>query len=351
MLLYLLVITVILSVGTSAFCSVMEAALYAVPLAHVKYLADSGSSSGKILLDFKENISRPIAAILILNTIANTAGAAVAGGVVVELYGEPGVAVFSVVFTLMILYFSEITPKQIGVSYCRLIAPLMTYPLLFFTRVFAPLVAVSEFVSKLLSKGSQEQKVSQEEVVSMAQLGTEEGVLDRLEGSVIRNVIGLDRLTPHDILTPRVVVSRLDESMQVGEVLETISGWEHSRVPLYVECEPDMVTHYVLQRDIYRALLEGDKSRLLKEFARELKVIPEYMRLDKLIVEMFRDGEHICSVIDEHGGFAGIVTLEDIIEEVVGREIVDEYDKVKDLRSYAKTLHSQKQKRRESEES
>jgi CBS domain containing-hemolysin-like protein len=184
----------------------------------------------------------------------------------------------------------------------------------------------------------------------MAQLGTEEGVLDRLEGSVIRNVIGLDQLTPHDIMTPRVVVFRLDESMGVGEVSETISSWEHSRVPLYVEHDPDMVTHYILQRDIYRALVQGEEQRLLKEFARELKVIPEFVRIDKLLVEMFRDGEHICSVIDEHGGFAGLVTLEDIIEEVVGREIVDEYDKVRDLRSYAKTLHTQKQKVRESEE-
>ncbi|RMG43014.1 MAG: HlyC/CorC family transporter [Candidatus Dadabacteria bacterium] len=350
-MIYILIISVAISVIVSASCSLMEASLYAVPVAHVRHLAKSESLVGKLLLQLKEEVSRPIAAILILNTIANTAGASVAGWAVGELYGQHVLAVFSVLFILTILFFSEIIPKTVGVVYCREVAKATAVPLYLLVRILTPLIVVSEGISKAINRsGDARPIVSHHEVLTMAEIGTEEGALDRLEGSVIKNVIGLDQLLVRDVLTPRVVVFRLEENTKLEDIEEDILNWTFSRVPLYSESDPDHLNRYVTQRDVYRELLKGNKSVRLKDISRKLPSIPELMRVDQLLLQMFEQREHICAVVDEHGGLAGIITLEDIIEEIVGREIVDEYDTVSDLRTFAKILkvaRTRKKKRKQ----
>ncbi len=344
-MLTLVVITAV-SLSLSFFCSIMEAALLTVPYAHVKHVADQGSRAGKKLLEFKEDIRSPIAAILLLNTVSHTIGSAVGGALVAEMFHtDSAVLAFSVIFTLALLYLAEIPPKELGVVYCRTLSVWMTYPLAFFIKLFWPLIKLSEALARFVAGDDEEPSVSLAEVLSVAAIGSEEGVLDRLEGSVIKNIIGLDRKLVKDILTPRVVVFRLEENTLVADVEEDILTWNHTRIPLYPEDEPDRIERYVLQRDVFRALVRKQNEMPLKDLARPLTTISSLMRADQLLLQMFEKREHICAVVDEHGGFAGIVTLEDVIEEIVGREIVDESDLVSDLRSYARSMYARKTKK------
>ncbi len=333
-----------LSLLLSFMCSMMEAALLTVPYAHVKHLADSGSKAALRLLEFKDDIRKPIAAILLLNTVSHTVGAAVGGAIVAEHFGDMIVVGFSVLFTLMILYLSEIPPKELGVVYSKPISLYMTPLLSFLIKAFYPFIWISEFIAKFVGGNNDEPSVSLAEVLSLAAIGSEEGVLDRLEGSVIRNIIGLDRRSVKDILTPRVVVNRLQDDLKIEDIKEDILTWNHSRIPLFPEDEPDKIERYVLQRDVFRSLVRGNSDSLLKDLSRPLNTVPEQMRADQLLLQMFEKREQICAVVDEHGGFAGIVTLEDIIEEIVGREILDESDLISDLRSYARSLYNRRTK-------
>jgi CBS domain containing-hemolysin-like protein len=322
----------------------MEAALFAVPIAHVKHLADSGSRSGRILMGFKEELGRPIAAILILNTISNTIGASVAGAIVASQYDQRAVIIYSLLFTTLILCFSEIIPKHLGATHSKTVSPYIARPLLLLIKLFAPCIAVTNLLSSAFGFSEGEASVSEDEVLSLTKLGREEGVIDHLEGSVIRNIIGLDRLLVKNILTPRVVVFRIAEDTKAGELSSELSTWNHTRVPLYEPGSSDKISSYIIQRDIFRSLVGGDEEKRLSELSRPITTVSEFMRVDKLLLQMFELRETICSVVDEHGDFAGIVTLEDIIEEIVGREIVDEYDLVSDLRSYARILNEKSKK-------
>ncbi|MBX7138987.1 MAG: hemolysin family protein [Oligoflexia bacterium] len=345
---YALVAVVLGSLAVSAICSLVEAAIYAVPVSHVKALADSGSKAGLALQRFKEDIARPISLILLINTMANALGPLVCGWLVGELFENSGYAVgiFSLGFAAAILIIGELIPKTAGVVYCKPVSTVAALPISFLIKLFYPLIRFSEIIHQLLPHNEDAPTVSHEEVLSMAAIGTEEGALDDFEGSVISNVIGLDKLLVKDVLTPRVVVFRLAETTAVGALKNEITGWQFTRIPIFSVEDPDHLTGYVTQRDIYRVLIEGNEQQSLKELARELQTVPELMRVDKLLLRMFEQKEHICAVADEHGSLAGIITLEDIIEEIVGKEIVDEYDAVSDLRSYAKILRVAKRRNR-----
>ncbi len=345
-MLSLLLAFVALSITTSAICSLIEAAVYAVPLGYVKHLADTKSGSGKLLLKLKQEMAKTISAILMLNTISNTMGPAVAGWMVGSIFGADPywVGGYSILMTMMVLFFGEILPKTLGVIYCRPIARAAARPLALLLHIFSPFIWISLKAQEVLISDAAEPSVSSEEVVSLASIGRDEGSLDQLEGSVIKNVIGLDKVLVRDVLTPRVVVFRLPASAKIAELVNEIKDWRFTRIPLYEENDPDHLIGYVTQRDIYREIIAGPGEKRLKDKARKLKTWPELMRVDELLVKMFDDNEHICAVVDEHGALAGIITLEDIIEEIVGREIVDEYDAVSDMRSFAKLMRLSKRK-------
>lgn len=331
-----LIVSVAISIGVSALCSLIEAALYAVPLAYARHLAESDSRAGKVLLEFKNSMGRPIAAILILNTVAHTAGASVSGWAVGEVFGSAYLLLFSILYTLAVLYISEILPKVIGVVYCRGVATAVALPLRTIVTLTAPLIRISEFISNRIEHGSETQSLSAQEFLTMTELGTEEGALDHLEGSIVRNIVGLDQVLVKDVLTPRVVVYRLEETKTFADVEQEITECNYTRVPLFSQSNPDFLSGYVTQRDILRELLKGNRSRTLKDILRPIPTVPELLRVDKLLLQMFEEREHICAVVDEHGGLSGIITLEDIVEEIIGQEIVDEYDTVSDMRTFAK---------------
>lgn len=346
-MLLILALVVLAAVFCSCCCSLTEAALLSVPLPHVKSLADEGSYRARVLLELKEDLNRPISAVLILNTVANTIGAAVAGAIVAKEYDETHVIVFSIFFTVLILFCGEILPKQMGVKFAKTIAPHLAIPLSWIIWLLSPLIWIIKVISGYFSgRNIAEPAVSQAEVLSMAELGREEGVIDQFEDSVIRNVIELDRLLAKDVLTPRVVVFRLEEDRTIASTKDEIVNWAHTRIPLYNEENPDSITGYITQRDLFRALISGDEDQKILTLARPITTVPEFMRVDKLLLHMFEMRESICAIVDERGGFAGIVTLEDILEEIVGREIVDEYDYVSDLRSYAQIVSRSKKNRK-----
>lgn len=337
-----LLIALSVSIGVSFLCSLMEAGLYAVSYPYVRSRAESGDRVGRILQRFKDDMGKPIAVILILNTVAHTAGAAVSGWAVGELYGSRMLLPFSIAYTLAVLYLSEILPKLIGVVYPKVVASAAAIPLVMLIRLLYPLIWISDLLTRKIHPGKKGQ-TSTQEVLSMAEMGIEEGALDRLEGSVIANIINLDRRLVREVMTPRVVVVRAPEGSLLAEVREMMESWAFSRIPLCSAENPDSLTGYVTQRDVLWELLRGNEERTLKEIARPLKIAPELLQCDKLLLQMLEQKEHIYAVVDEHGGLAGIITLEDILEEIVGHEIVDEYDSVSDMRGLARLLGLRRQ--------
>lgn len=325
-MLVLLVLIVFFTVCTSFLCSMTEAALYSVPQAHLRHMSEQGSRTAKIMLRLKEEISRPIAAVLIINTFANVLGPSFAGVMVVTLWGEDGLVIFSVLLGLAILFLGEITPKILGAHFSKELVGIIAVPLAFLVSILSPLIRVTQCISRRLEQSTSEPRVSHHEVLSLAAIGQEEGSLDNFEGSVIANVIGLDQLLVRDVMTPRTSVFRADQNMILSEVRDQIGDWSFTRVPLFDPNEPEHLNGYVLQRDLHRALLRGEESRTLFDFRRKLKTVPEVMRSDRLLTEMFDEREQIAAAVDEFGGLAGIITIENILEEVVGREIIDEYD-------------------------
>ncbi len=338
----ILIITLIVSIGVSFLCSLMEAAFYAISMPYVQYEAKKGSKSGKLLLDFKEDMGKPISAILILNTVAHTAGASVAGWATGEVFGPNALLPFSVAYTLAILYLSEILPKLVGVVYSKTVAKFFAFPLLWLIKILSPLIHISDWLAKKIKSNHKEEEVSPEEMLSMAEIGTKEGSLDNLEGAVIENIIELDQILIRTVMTPRTVVVRFLETLTLNEISSRLNTLAFSRIPLYDQEEPDTLTGYVTQRDILLELVKGNKEKKLEELARPLKVVPDLMRCDSLLLDMFNSNEHLYSVVDEYGGLAGIITLEDVIEKIVGHEIVDEYDAVSNLRAVARLLRFKK---------
>lgn len=343
--LFIILLAGALGLSISFFCSLMEASLFAVPLAYVRHKADQGSRAGAILLRFKEEMGDPIAAVLIFNTISHTAAAAVVGARAAEVWGDSSLIWVSAIYTLMILFISEIFPKQVGVLYARQVSFIIAWPLYALIKISYPMIVVTKFVDHMLKKNEEQPAVTRQEVVSMAEIGREEGVLHPFAATAIHNLVGLDKKRVRDVLTPRVVVFRLAAQRNLGSVRLELPSWNYSRIPLFDEEFEDRILGFVLQREISNALLRNEDEKVLGDFVRPISVVPEIMDLQSLFHHFQDTREHICSVVDEHGTFVGLVTLEDLLEEILGSEIVDESDLVTDLRSYAKVLFEEKRRR------
>jgi CBS domain containing-hemolysin-like protein len=332
----LFVLTVVLAMVISAACSLTEAALYSVRLPYVRKLAESGSPSGRILARFKENMERPIAAILILNTIANTAGAAIAGAEATALFG-PGVLIgFSIAFTLAVLFISEIVPKILGVVYNRPVAHALALPLNGLVALFHPLLLLVETVSKQLRPRGPVIAFPEDEVRQMAMLSAEEGSILRFEAELVKNALALDQVTAKDIMTPRTVVQKLSRDSTVREASQEIKDWTFSRIPLYDPEDQEKWVGMVLSRDILNALAHDRFDQKLATLSRPLDFVHERTRGHVLLRDFLRTRRHLSAVVDEYGSVVGIVSLEDILESVLGQEIMDEVDVTADLQALAK---------------
>ena len=323
----------------SFMCSLFEAALYSVPIGHIESLAKTGSVSGRLLKKFRENVDVPIAGILSLNTIAHTGGAALAGAAAAEVLGEPWLPHFSVVFTLVILLFSEIIPKTIGVVYARHLVSLIAYPIQFLIWIQAPIIWLCQFVTRLISHGKVEHVVSSEELIALVNMGRHAGTINAEEGSAIQNILLLKEKTVQEIMTPRTVIYSLQAQQKVNEVLQ-IGVPSYSRIPIVDEDAEDVVG-IVYRRDILSSAAEGREDIPIQSLSRGAHFVVETLALDRVLRMFLERRQHLFVVIDEYGGLAGVVTLEDVLEEIIGREIVDETDEVVDLRELARRRRRQ----------
>lgn len=343
-----LVVAVGLAVSISAMCSLFEAVLYSVPVGYIEALAESGRTSGRILKALRDRVDRPIAAILSLNTIANTAGAAIAGAAAVKVFGDDRLVWFSVFFTLAILVLSEVIPKTLGVVYARPLASPVARPLLALVWIFRPIIWFTSQLTALMTRGSAQPDVSVEEITVLAKLGLQAGTLDAGKAAVIENILSLDERDVRDIMTPRTVMSSLSASLTLGELKDSqkLAGvFDHSRVPVF-DKDADDVVGMVLRRDVLTAMAEDKFDRRLEEFMRPVDFIAETLSVNRLLRRLLETGQHLVLVIDEYGGLAGLVTLEDVLEEILGIEIVDEFDPAVDMRELAHRRRQQSMEKR-----
>ena len=331
----LLLVYVALAIGVSFLCSIMEAVLLSTTPSYVAALERDDHAIGERLRQYKEDIDQPLAAILSLNTIAHTVGAAGAGAQAAIVFGEAWIGVISAVLTLLILVFSEIIPKTLGAVYWRTMAPTVVRLLTPISFSMWPFVKLSKGLSYLLADGEERVSFSREEFTALAELGEEEGVFEEKESHILRNLFRFNSLRVKDVMTPRTVMFDLMEDQTVGEVIEKHDEFRFSRIPVYRK-NRDNVTGYVLKDALLLRAAQEDLDLPLSELVREILVVQASLPLPDVLERMLDHLEHIALVVDEYGGVAGIVTMEDVVETLLGMEIVDEADSVEDMQALAR---------------
>ena len=319
----------------SAACSLFEAVLYSVPLAHIDTLERAGQPAGPVLRRLRAHVDRPIAAILSLNTVANTGGAALAGAIASNVLGSVWIGYFSAAFTLAILVLSEIIPKTAGVVYARQLAGPIAAPLQALVVAFAPIIWLSRRLTSLVAAGKAADRVSDEELLMIVRRGLSSGDLKPHEADVISNVLALEAKTAAEVMTPRTVLFTLPTATGVAEAAADRQLLRHSRVPVYDE-DPDDIVGLVHRHDILRAAAKDEFETTLDQIMRRVLFVVGTAKLDHLLRVFLEQRQHLMVVTDEFGSVSGIVTLEDVLEEILGREIVDEFDQVADLRAFAR---------------
>ncbi len=337
-----LVLAILTAVFISFICSLSEASLFAISPAYVRLLSEKKGRVGKVLVKLKENMDKPISAILIINTIANVSMASIAGVKAYELWGEKGSLYVTVVFTFMILFFGEIVPKVFGVTYNRGATKIYVLPLKFAMNILLPFVWLIVQFSSLLRGKTKIAQAPEEEILAMAKISEEEGSILPIEKKIIIHALQLDNVTAESIMTPRTVMVVENGDKTLKEIQDKAITWRYSRIPIY-EKEVDNITGIVLRRNVITSITkEGFVDKTLKEISNSLHFVPEMMTGDKLLAEFLTRKSHLFGVVDEYGEVLGIVTLEDVLEALIGTEIVDETDAVVDLQKLAKAKWQQK---------
>ena len=322
-----------LALFLSFLCSLLEAVLLSTPASYSSILSKQNASQGDRLERFKENINRPLAAILTLNTFAHTLGAAGVGAQTLELYGESSVAIASGILTLLILVFSEIIPKTIGSVYWRGLignTTLIIEVLIFFTY---PLVLLAEYISNF---GEDEATVTREEVIAMAEMGEDEGVLEEQETDIIENTLKLKDVKAKDIMTPRSVIFAVNSDFTVGQVLEEHETLDFTRIPIF-EGNLDAIKGMVNRYEIINRKADDQFSTRMHEISQEVPFVNENDPIDKVLEVFIKNRDHMALVKDNGHILTGLITLEDAIETILGQEIVDEHDSVVDMRDLAES--------------
>ena len=343
----LLILFFLLSVGVSFVCSILESVLLSVNMSYVAVLEKESPSVGKLLRLHKENISKSIASILILNTVANTLGAAAVGAQASILFGNDAVVIVSMIMTFAILFFSEIIPKTIGAVYWKQLAPFSAHLIRIFIWLTYPIILTTLFVTDKISKGKDESNtLTKEELLESMLISEDEGVIDEKESDVIENILNLDNIKVGEILTPRSVVFALDESMTIKEVIETKPAiFKFSRIPVYRESIEEVVG-LVLTKKIFEQALQDDNVTL-GSIRKDIFSINENIPVSKALDLFISKKDHMFLVMDNYDQTEGIVTLEDCVETILGVEIMDESDTTADMRELAKLKMKQKRKAKE----
>ena len=330
-----LLLYIVFALAVSFLCSIWEAAMLSTPVSHIELLVQQGSEAGSIMQRLRQNVEHPISAILTLNTIAHTAGAVGAGAEADAIFGSEFSGIIAAVLTLLILVFSEIIPKTLGAVYAKPLTPFTAYSLRVLLFVFAPAVFAFEFLTRAMRPSEDAPTVTRSELQVLARISAEEGGIQERENRIVSNLLQLADVQVETIMTPRTVVMMFQQEQTVGEVMQLHKFLPYSRIPVYGDSADD-INGYVLRHEIYMRAAADEYQLKMREIARELQVVPETNSVAKVLDEFIAKQDHIFLVIDEYGGTAGLITLEDTVETLLGIEILDESDRVADLRQLAR---------------
>jgi len=330
-----LILFVVVAVGVSFVCSLLESAFLSMSPGFVAAAVETKAAYAPKLQELKKHSNDALAAILILNTIANTIGATGAGAQALKVFGEPWVAVFTAVLTLAILVISEIIPKSFGNAYWRALAPVVVRTLWFLVKLLSPFVKLSGVLTRALTRNVPTEGMSREEIQALGEIGFEAGAIDEDELNVLKNLWGFEHLKASSVMTPRPVIYALSGETSIEQAVESLAENKFSRIPLFGS-SLDELEGFVLRSDILLEAARGDSSRPISAFERELLLVPENASLRIVVEQMVDRHDHIAGVVDEYGVPAGVVTLEDILETLLGTEILDEKDEIEDLQGWAR---------------
>ena len=339
----LLLLYLFTALGISFLCSILEAVLLSIPMSFVTMLEQEGRPGAALLKKYKQNIDKPISAILSLNTIAHTVGAAGVGAQSEMIFGSEFFALTSAILTLLILVVSEIIPKTIGAACWRSLAIPSAHIIHILVFITYPLVLISEVITHIFSPKKHQASVSREEVSAMVTVGAEEGVLEKKENRMIQNLLKLDDVKARDIMTPSSVVEMAEENMTLKEFYRNEAFRTYSRIPIYNDENDDYIKGYVLRQYILEKLAEDKFDLKLSDIVRPILTFQETEPVSNIWEKLLATKEHISIIIDEYGCFRGIVTMEDVIETMLGTEIVDEKDKVTDMQEFAREKWQEQQ--------
>lgn len=323
------------ALAISFLCSFLEAILLSTPASYIAMKESEGAKGAKLLKELKTNIDRPISAILSLNTVAHTIGAAGVGAEAVKVFGEEYFGVISAVLTILILILSEIIPKTIGATYWRTLSIPAAKVIQVLIYISYPLVWLSEIITKMVSNKSNDTSVSREEVIAMINTGVEEGVIEGEESRVFQNITKLKNLKVGDVMTPHIVTEIACSELSLKEFYEVDSYKPYSRIPIY-EDDEEVITGYVILKDLLEKVADDDFTTKVKDIQRPIIAVNIADSLSSAWERMLENREHILLVTDDYGSFEGIITMEDVVESILGLEIIDERDTTIDMQQLAR---------------
>jgi CBS domain containing-hemolysin-like protein len=329
----------------SFLCSLLEAALLSITPSFIAARVNENKSYARTLKRFKEEIDTPLAAILTLNTFAHTIGAAGVGAQAQRIWGNEYLSVTSAVLTLLILILSEIIPKTIGASLWKKLAPFTarTLVVLIYSPLY-PFIILSKFITRILNKNKGSAVLSRAEFQAMAEIGVQEGIFKKEESQILMNLMKFNNIVVKSIMTPRTVVLSASEDDTIKDFFETRDKVRVSRIPIYNE-NIDNITGYVLKDDLMQNMIEKKWDKHLKTLGRNIMVVNEKMPIIRLFYKLIQEKEHIAMVVGEYGEMSGIVTMEDVIETLLGAEIMDELDNIEDMQQQAMKIWERRAKR------
>ncbi|MGP1310151.1 MAG: CNNM domain-containing protein [Phycisphaerales bacterium] len=338
-MLIVLILSVTLSLAGSFMCSLCEAALYTVTDAQVGAMIQQRKWGARTLARMRSNMDRAVAAILTVNTVAHTVGASVAGAAVGALTGSTGLAIFSAIFTVAILIITEIIPKSIGIARAGAVAPKTAWIVEFMIWSMFPLVIVSERLTRLLNRGVKREGPSEHEILSLTRMAVRLGSLQAHEAELVSNALELDEYEVREIMTPRSVTFVLPDKLRITDTDQHAQHWVHSRLPVIRDENPNEILGIVHRRDVFDVLVSEspkDKDKRIQDIMRPVRFIGASAGADEALREFLAGRQHMFVVVDEYGTWVGIVTLEDVLETLLGREIVGEHDPVADMQDLAR---------------
>lgn len=328
-----------LAIIVSFVCSLLESTILSVPYSYVQSAVRKNVFYSHLLKKLKYQISRPLSAILTINTVANTLGAAGVGAQVHKLYGNTYVTIFSIGLTFSILIFSEIIPKTLGAQYWRFLLPGAVYMINSLIYVCYPFVLLSHYLQNFL--GGESYRLTRDDLIGAFETAANEGSIFKNEGALLKNILRLQNKKVLDIMTPRTVVTSFDKKMTVDEVINKYNPLRFARIPVY-DGHFDQIIGIVNRYKILDAYSKDQEQTKIEKFLKPVHIVPENISVTAALDQFLKRKEHIFVVVDEYGSVSGLVTMEDVVETILGAEIVDELDSVEDMRKQALKQWKQK---------